>query len=56
MRKISFEDFVNDVDYEDENVYNCDGIIVVIAVVAMMVKVTMLPTWRQQGIEHLAKM
>ena len=47
MRKISYEDFVNDVDYEDENVDDYDGIVVVMLVVAMVVEVTMLPTWRQ---------
>ena len=40
MRKISYEDFVNCVDYEDENVDDYDGIVV-------MVEVIMLPTWRQ---------
>ena len=47
MRKISYEDFVNDVDYEDENVDDYDGIVVVMLVVAMVVEVTMLPTLRQ---------
>ena len=42
MRKRSYEDFVNDVDYEDENVDDYDGIVVVVFVV--LVKVTMLPT------------
>ena len=48
MRKISSKDFV----HEDKNV---DGVLVVMVVVAMVVEVTMLPTWRQQGTEHLAK-
>ena len=55
MRKISYKDFVNDVDYEDENVDDYDGILVVMDVVAVVVEVTMLPTWRQEGTEQLAK-
>ena len=44
-RKISYEDFVNDVDYEDENVDDYDGIVVVmVMVVVVVVEVTMLPT------------
>ena len=40
MRKISYEDFVNDVDYDDENVDDYDGIVVVTVVVAVVVEVT----------------
>ena len=47
MRKIRYEDFDNDVDYEDENVDEYGGIVVVRVVVAVVVEVTMLPTWRQ---------
>ena len=39
----------NDFDYEDENVDDYYGIVI------MVVVVTMLPTWRQFGTEHLAK-
>ena len=46
MRKISYEDFVNVVDYEDDNVDDYDGIVVVMMVV-VVVEVTMLPTRRQ---------
>ena len=45
MRKISYEDFVNGVDYEDENGDDYDGITVVMVVVAVVVEVTILPTW-----------
>ena len=44
MRKRSYEDFVNDVDYQNENVDDYDGIVVVMV---MVVEVTMLPAWRQ---------
>ena len=47
MRKISYENFINNVDDEDENVDYCDGIVVVMIVMAVVVEVTMLPTWRQ---------
>ena len=49
MRKISYEDFVNDVDHEDENVDDYDGIVVlmeVMVVVVVAVEVTILPIWR----------
>ena len=45
MSKLSYEDFVHDIDYEDENVDDYDGIVV--RIVAGVVEVTMLPTWRQ---------
>ena len=38
---------MNDVDYEDENVDDYDGTVVVMVVVAVVVEVTMMPTWRQ---------
>ena len=46
MLRIHYEDFVNDVDYyEDENVDDDnDGIILVMVVVAVVVEVTMLST------------
>ena len=47
MRKVSYEDFMNDVDYEDENVDDYSVIVVVMVVVAVVIEVTMLPTWRQ---------
>ena len=47
MRKRSYEDFSNEFHYEDENVDDCDGIVVVMVVVAVVVEVTMLPKWRQ---------
>ena len=47
MRKISYENFINNVDDEDENVDYYDGIVVVMIVMAVVVEVTMLPTWRQ---------
>ena len=40
--KIFYEDFINDVDYEDDNVDDYDDIVVVMVVV----EVTILPTWR----------
>ena len=42
MRKISYEDFVNGVDYEDENVDAYEGIVVLMEVVAVVVEVTMI--------------
>ena len=47
MRKISYEDFVNDCDYEDENVDDYEGIVVVMVVMTVAVEVTMLPRCRQ---------
>ena len=43
MRKIRYEDFVDDVEYDDENVDEYDDIVVV----TLVVEVTMFPTWRQ---------
>ena len=45
IRKISYEEFVNDVHYQDENVDDYDGTVVVMVVVE--IEVTILPTWRQ---------
>ena len=47
MRKIIYEDCVNDVGYEDENVDGYDGIVIVFVMVVVVIEVTMLPTWRQ---------
>ena len=47
MRKISSKNFVNGVEYGDENVDDYDDIVVVMVVVTVVVEVTMLPTWRQ---------
>ena len=55
MRKINYEDFVNDVDYEDENMDDYDGIVVVMVVVAVVVEETMSPTWRYLRNRTLSK-
>ena len=47
MRKKGYEGFVNDFDYKDEKVDDYDGLVVVMVVVALVVEVTMSPTWRQ---------
>ena len=47
MRMIGYEDFVHDFDHVDENVDDYDGIVTVMVVLAVVVEVTMLPTWRQ---------
>ena len=43
MRKRSYENFVNNVDYKGERVDDYDGIVAVMA----LLKVTILPIWRQ---------
>ena len=47
LRKIRHEDFVNDIDYEDENADDYDATVAVMVVVAVVVEVTKLPAWRQ---------
>ena len=42
MRKLTYEDFVNYVDYGGENVDYYDGIVVAMVVVVVVVRVTML--------------
>ena len=44
MGKISYEGFVNNIDYEDENLDDYDDLVVVMVAVAVVVEVTMLPT------------